>query len=221
LPDDPPAQTIEVVTSEGTPVAKFRRDEDDREEPERRRPAGGNTLLVVALAAGGLVLLACVGAAVVGFFFARTTVREAEIAQVEVAERVAQIEAEQAAQDVRSFRAKVAHYLTEARAAANLMAGEPSVEDAEKAARRVMDLQDNLPDVPPEIDRTGKVAGKLKDIRVTTAMAAGEVRRRHGFAELGDKGEANDATTRLAKSVAAVNAAADEVEAVVGIRAKP
>ena len=145
-------------------------------------------------------------------------------ARVEVAERAAQIDGEQAAQDgedVRAFREKVAEYLAESRAAAKLMAGEPSVEDAGKAARRVMDLHADLPDVPAEIDRTGKVDGKLKGIRVMTAMAAEEVKQRHGFAELGDKAKSDEAAERLVKSVADVTAAADEIEVMVGIEAKP
>ena len=61
-------------------------------------------------------------------FTARAEVREAEGARVEVAERAARIDAEQAAQegeDVRAFREKVAHYLAESRAGAKLMAGNP------------------------------------------------------------------------------------------------
>ena len=84
-----------------------------------------------------------------------------------------------------------------------------------------MDLHDDLPDVPPEIDRTGKVAGRLSNIRASFALAAEQVRIHAGFAELGDKGEADEAAERLAKVVADVTAAADEVEVMVGIKAKP
>ena len=133
------------------------------------------------------------GVAAVGFYTARTSVREAEIARVEVAERAAQIEAERAAQDgeeVRDFREKVAHYLAEARAGAKLMTARP-------VGRRRQ--EDGKPHQGPSSRPAGRAAGDRPDRQGSRqveghpgafALAAENVRLRAGFADLGDKKEA-------------------------------
>ena len=65
---------------------------------------------------------------------------------------------------VRIFREKVAQFLDEARAGAKLLTLFPSVDQASAKADQIEDLYAHLPEVPPEIDPTGEVAKKLKEI---------------------------------------------------------
>jgi hypothetical protein len=73
---------------------------------------------------------------------------------------------------VRAFKEKVAHYLEEARAGTKLLTLAPSLSEAKGKAEHITDLYTHLPDVPSELDPTGEVAERLKNIN--GSFAAGE-----------------------------------------------
>src|SRR5688572_23999494 len=58
---------------------------------------------------------------------------------------------------VRKFKAAVAVYLEEARVGAKMLTVVPSVADAENKARQIKELYTRIPDVPAEIDTTGRL----------------------------------------------------------------
>jgi hypothetical protein len=73
---------------------------------------------------------------------------------------------------LQAFREKVAHYLEEARIGAKLLTLAPSLADAREKARHITDLYTRLPDIPPEVDPTGKVAERRFRIRLVTPSNA-------------------------------------------------
>jgi hypothetical protein len=69
-------------------------------------------------------------------------------------------------QQVKAFKEKARQYLEESRAGVKLLRSGPSLAQARAKATLVKDLYSHVPDVPPEIDRTGGLADALKAIDV-------------------------------------------------------
>jgi predicted RNA-binding Zn-ribbon protein involved in translation (DUF1610 family) len=119
-------------------------------------------------------------------------------------------------QMVRAFKAKVAQFIGEARAGAKLLTLAPSLDQAPAKSEQIADLYACLPEVPPEIDRTGEVAGKLKNINSSFVLAAF-----FGGASLGlERNHRLDDMKKCfegCKGCAAdINKLADEIESKVG-----
>lgn len=119
---------------------------------------------------------------------------------------------------VLEFREKVAGYLTEARAGAKLLTLAPSLEQVKAKAAVITDLYTRLPDVPPEVDATGVVAGKLKNINGSFAVAESFAEYRARFARGGSVEGVKKADESLAQSAENVRKVADEIEARVGLK---
>ncbi len=76
---------------------------------------------------------------------------------------------------VKAFKEAVAHYLAEARVGAKLLTIGPSLAQVKEKSAHITDLYTRLPDIPPGLDPTGKVAERLKNINGTLAVAEGFV----------------------------------------------
>ncbi|MBN9521937.1 hypothetical protein J0H58_26045 [bacterium] len=118
--------------------------------------------------------------------------------------------------EVVAFREKVAVYLTEARAGAKLLSLDLTVERARAKSAQMTDLYTHLPDVPPEVDTSGEVAGRLKNIHGAFTAARMMAESRAELGRLGSLEGIKKADESLAKVAADVRTMADEIEARVG-----
>jgi hypothetical protein len=110
------------------------------------------------------------------------------------------------------FKQKLAHFLKEARAAANMLMLAPSLDEATTKARQISNLYLYLPAVPPEIDPTGGVADKLERLENQPNIGANLVKLLREAEQLGDPiaiSKGRDACRELAKVITKL---ADEIE---------
>jgi Tfp pilus assembly protein PilX len=215
-------------------MAKFHRDEDDRDEFQPRPRGSNSVLIVVLMMLGGFGLILILGAIGAMFLFsARAEVREAELVQeaemikaeaaaIE-AEMAVQAEAAKESESVRDYKAKVAHFLTEARAGAKMLAHSPSHEDVKAKSKHITDLYTRLPDVPSEIDSTGDLAKNLVRIKEAFSFAEITIRQRDEFVRLNSREGMEKATFDLGKTSYEVKSIANDIEAKLATKteAKP
>lgn len=115
---------------------------------------------------------------------------------------------------VKDYRVKVARYVGAARAAAKLLESRPPVPEVEVRAKEkeVLALFDQVADVPPEVDTTGKVLGRLNNVKSCTLVAVGfHAQAAHNPAQAGEIHN-----LILPGTIADIRRFADEVETRVG-----
>lgn len=116
---------------------------------------------------------------------------------------------------IAKFKEAVAHYLSEARAGAKLLEAAPGLAEATQLEESIRKLHARLPDVPPEVDATGQLAARLKDISVSFSVGTFHVQLaskalRQGMHDFA-KGEYEKSLPDLAKKIRYL---ASEVEGV-------
>lgn len=116
-----------------------------------------------------------------------------------------------------AFKAKVAHFLSEARAGAKLLTAGPSLSEARAKASHIKDLYSRLPDAPREIDPSGDVAKNLKQINAQFGAGELAVKLSDDFVRLKSKDGIKKAHETCLKIAAEIRKLADEVERFCGL----
>ncbi len=117
---------------------------------------------------------------------------------------------------VQILKEKAAHYLAEARAGAKLLGLGVSVKQARDKSEQITDLYTHLPDVPTDLDLTGEIATRLKNINGSFAVAVEAVKLRDSSAGLG-AALLTKIEKQIEKTASDIKGFADEIEAKLGL----
>lgn len=112
------------------------------------------------------------------------TKAELELEKVKNAKEPEEPEKPKVDPELQEFRDKVDEYLEEARIGTKLFSLAPSLAEINEKARHITNLFTRLPDIPPGVDPTGKVAEKLKNINGAFAVAETHIKIANDFKRL-------------------------------------